>query len=184
MNVETLLDLFVVEVHRAYSMETRLAEGLEKLERDADVDALDDLQTADMRETFKELLADHLAQTRTQIERLEDALGALDRPVESRSTPAVDGLLKEKELFNNIVLSDDLRPVYYLGVGRQTEHLEITTYERLLRLASHLDVPAEVQKALEQNLDEEREMLQSLESISDDEAVATLLEEQAATDHI
>lgn len=183
MNIETLSDLFVVEVHRAYSVETRLVEALEKLERDIDADALDDLQDADTRETLKELIADHRDQTRTHIERLEDALEALDRPKESRSTPALDGLLSEKELFNNVVLSDDLRPVYYLGVGQQIEHLEITAYERLLRIGSHLDVPDEVRDALERNLDEEQATLQALESIWDDEAVSTLLEEQAATEH-
>lgn len=182
MNIETLSDLFAVEMHRAYSMETQLAEELETLERDAAVDALDDLQsqTAETRETLKELFAHHRDQTRTQIERLEDALEALGRPGESRSTPALDGLLAEKELFNNVVLSDDLRPLYYLGVARQIEHLEITTYERLLRFASHLNVPDEVRDALERNLEEERAMLETFEDVSDDEAVTTLLEEEAA----
>lgn len=96
---------------------------------------------------------------------------------------ALDGLLEEKGLFDTVVPSDDLRPVYYLGVGRQIEHPEITTYERLCRLATHLNVPSEVRDALEQNLDEERATLQTFESISDDEPVAILQEEQTATDH-
>lgn len=96
---------------------------------------------------------------------------------------ALDGLLEEKGLFDTVVPSDDLRPVYYLGVGRRIEHLEITTYERLRRFATHLNVPGEVRDALEQNLDEEPATLQTLDSISDDEPVATLQEEQTATDH-
>ena len=181
MNVETLHDLFLWEMQRLYAIETRLADELATLERDAGVDALDGQQETDAREGLREVLAEHETETRTHAERLEEALEALGRTPDprsepnSRSTPALEGLVAEKERFNNVVLNDQIRPLFYLGTARQIEHLEITAYERLLEIGGHLDVPDEVIDRLEQTLDEEEATLRTLESISSGEDVEALL---------
>lgn len=176
MNLETVHDLFVAELRRAYAIERRLVDELETLSRDVDVDALDGTDDPDdVRDALRTTLSDHRAETETHRDRLEDAFDALDEPVETRSTAALDGLVEEKELFNNVVLADELRPLYYLEVARDVEQLEITGYDRLLRLADHLDVPGDVVDALEQNLEEERSALERIESLAESEGVASLI---------
>lgn len=183
MNVETLHDLFLFEIQRLYAVETRLADELATLERDAGVDALDGLQETDARETLMEVLAEHETETRTHAERLEEALEVLGRTPDSRSArdaesaPALEGLVEEKERFNNVVLNDQIRPLFYVGTARQIEHMEITAYERLLEIGTHLDIPDEVIDLLERTLGEEEATLRKLEPISDGEDGQVLLEE-------
>lgn len=176
MNVETIHDLFEVELRKAYSIESALVDELATLEDDVATDALDELRQRDLHEALGEAIADHREETERHVERLESAFEALDRQPEGRSTPALDGLFEEKELFNNVVLNDGVRPVYYLGASQAVEQLEITTYDRLLQLAGHLDVPEAVTDALEANRDEERAMLDELESLAEGEAAASLLD--------
>lgn len=179
MNVETLHDLFASETHRMYGVERRLVDALATLESDVEVDALDGSGNADVRESLQAAVAHHRSETEEQAERLETALTALDRPVEGRSTPALDGIVEEKELFNNVVLNDEIRPLYYLWTAERIERLEVAGYEQLLRVADYLDPPDGVTEALEQNLSEEEAALETLEDLSRDEDVETLLEDLA-----
>lgn len=174
MNLETVNDLFVAELRRAYTVESRLVDELAKLSRDVEVDALDDTGDRGLRDALQTTLSDHQAETETHRDRLEDAFDALDEPVETRSTPALDGLVEEKERFNNVVLADELRPLYYLEVAQDLEQLEITSYNRLLRLADHLDAPREVVDVLERNLEEEQAVLERVESLAEGEEVESL----------
>lgn len=176
MNVENLHDLFVTELQRLHAIESKLVDELETLEQDADVDALDDLRETDAREALEEVLADHRAETQTHAERIEEALQQLNQTPESRSTPALEGVIKEKELFNNVILADEIRPVYYLGVSEQIEDMEITAYERLLAIGNYLDVPDDVISLLQQNLDEDEATLRTIESLSEGDDFESLLD--------
>lgn len=179
MNVETLQDLFEVELRKAYSIETTLVDELAVLEDDVRADALDELRVRDLHDALAEAIAAHREETEQHVERLEAAFEALDSQPEGRSIPALDGLIEEKELFNNVVLNDGLRPLYYLGASRAIEQLEITTYDRLLQLAEHLDVPGAVTDALEANREDEQETLRALESLAEGDEVESLLDAMA-----
>lgn len=165
--VQSLDDLFVNELQRAHALETRLLEELPQLEEDAGQDATDDVREVEVRERLLTALQDHRAETETHVERVETALRALDRTPSDLSTPALDGLLQQRQTFNNVVLNDEIRPIYYVDVAKQVEHLEITTYERLVDLASHVDLPAEASDPIEETLQEELAMLERLQELRD-----------------
>ena len=167
MNIETLRDLFLSELRRVYAVEMQLVDALETLEGDVAVDALDDLRVTDARDALEDAFAEHREETRGQVERLEAVFEALDQAPETRSTPALDGLIHEKELFNNSVLNDEVRPLYYVDAGRQIEQHEIAAYDRLLRTAPYLDVPDAVIDNFEANREEEVQALRTLESVAD-----------------
>lgn len=177
MNVETIEDLFRRELLRAYSIETRLVEELAALQDDVDREALDSQRNTAPRENLQELLTEHLSQTEEHVVRLENAFEELDQQAEVRSTPALDGIVEEKERFNNVVLNDEVRPVYYLGTAEEIESVEITVYERLVRLAEHLDVPDSVIEALEANLGDEVETRDDLQVLAGSDDVASLIDE-------
>lgn len=180
MNIETLSDLLVVELTRTHAVEQRLASELATLEDDVDVDALDDQGHTELRQTLTDAIAEHQAETETHAARVEAALEALNERPTGRQTPALDGLLEEKDLFNNVVLDDAIRPFYYVGTAQEIERLEITAYERLERMAAHLDVPSAVTEAIELNLAEEREALDRLVALAPADDMADLLDELAA----
>lgn len=176
MNIETVHDLFVAELRRAYAIETRLTDALATMADDTDADALDNTQQRDVHETLRAALTEHVEQTETHRDRLESAFAALDQSVEMRETPALDGLVEEKEQFNNVVLADDIRPLFYIETAKEIEQLEVYGYDRLLRFARHLDVPDEVRDALEQNREEDQATLDEFEAIATGEAVDSLIE--------
>ncbi len=179
MNVENPRDLFEVELRKAYSIETRLVDELAVLADDVAADSLDDTRIRAVHDAFGDLLGTHREETEEHVDRLEDAFAALDRQPEGRSIPALEGLIEEKELFNNVVLNDGVRPLYYLGAARQIEHLELVTYDRLLGLAAHLDVPEAVTDALAANRQEEEAALRDLESLADGDDIESLLDAMA-----
>lgn len=181
MNVETIRDLFEVELRKAYSIETALLDELATLADDVVADSLDDLRQREVHESLRDVIVTHRDETETHVQRLEDAFAALDRQPEGRSIPALDGLVAEKELFDNVVLNDELRPVFYLGTVRQIEHHELLTYDRLLRIAEHLDVPDAVTDALAANRDDEEATLEDLETLAESDDAESLLEALAET---
>ncbi|PSP81608.1 hypothetical protein BRC81_01245 [Halobacteriales archaeon QS_1_68_20] len=181
MNVESLHDLFEVELRKVYSAESELVDELAVLADDAAADSLDDTRMREVHEAFQDLVRTHREETEEHVQRLEDAFDALDLRPEERSIPALEGLIKEKELFNNVVLNDGVRPVYYLGVARNVEQLELTAYDRLLRIAAHLNLPQEVTEALAANREAEADALRAIESLAEGEDVESLLEAMAGS---
>lgn len=176
MNIESPRHLFVTELRRAYATEEQLADELSTLVEDTQVDALDGTGQRELSDALEEVLSDHLEATKRHRERLEGSFDALGETVETRSTPALDGVVEEKERFNNVVLADELRPLFYLGTAREIAYVELTGYDRLLGLVDHLDVPGEVVEALEQNRDEERKTLERLETLAGGEEADALLD--------
>lgn len=163
--VQSLDDLFVNELLRAHAIETKLAEELPQLADDAGVDALDENREFELRDELIEAIEQHQAQTQSHVERVETALEAMDRTPAERSTPALDGFVQLKSMFNNLVLNDQLRPMFYVDAARQIEQLEIVLYRRLVDIAEHLDLPAGATDPLEETLREEEAMLETLDEL-------------------
>jgi ferritin-like metal-binding protein YciE len=170
-------DALATELERLYYIETELCDELETLSVDVSIDALDDGRATDCREQLRETIDDHCDETHHHCERIEGAFEALGEEPATRRVPAFDGLLADKEKFNNVVLNDELRPLYYVELALKLEALECTVYETTMALASALegDDGDAVIDALQPNYDDERGMRTDLESIADGDAVETLL---------
>lgn len=180
MNVETGPDLFRFQLERAYALERSLRQALETLERDVSVDALDDLRVTGCRSALQEAIAEHRKTTSEHVARLEQSFDLSEASVESVSVSVLDGLIADKERFNNSILNDELRPVYYLAVAKMVESIEIMLYEQLHALAVAHDRPDEEVDTLEAILADERSMLGSLRTIEDNQ-LQELLEAIAGT---
>lgn len=164
MTVDDTRDLFVYELQGAYYVETELVDAYERLADETEIDALDYLPEKETKRSLGDLFADHSEETRRHVHRLEAVFHEVDAEAEARSDPVADGVIRDKDLFNNVVLNDELRPLYYLRTGKKIERLEISTYENLLRLAEKLRLDDVVTDDLEANLEDERRQLEALES--------------------
>lgn len=164
MDVDTTRDLFEYELRGAYYLETELVEALDQLADEAEIDALDSLPEKEKKRALSDLFADHGEESQRHVQRLEAVFRALDLEPEAREDPVTDGVIRDKELFNNVILNDELRGVYYLRTAKNAELAEISTYEGLLRLAEQLDLDGEVIEDLEANLADERRQLDELET--------------------
>ncbi|XVH31240.1 ferritin-like domain-containing protein [Haloferacaceae archaeon DSL9] len=176
MNVETLDDLYAHRLAGLYSVETTLPETLDKLEEDATTASLDGEADDGLREALVEAVRSHRDETERHAERIETAFEAIQQDRTTRDVPAFDGLVDEKERFNNVVLNDELRPLYYLGFLMQLEQHEILAYESALTLAGALDVNAGATDPLEETLEEERAMFERLEALAESEETTRLLD--------
>lgn len=170
-------DALTTELERLYYIEQELCDELETLAADVAIDTLDDSGATACREQLWDLIDDHCAETQRHCDRIENAFEALGEEPATRRVPEFDGLIADKEKFNNVVLNDELRPLYYVETTLKLEALECTAYETAMALASALEGEGAdgVVDALRPNYDDERAMRTDLESIADGDAVDRLL---------
>lgn len=171
----TTLDAFTIELQRLYYLERELVSELDTLTSDISIDTLDDFQVTGCRKRLQDRVERHRDETESHIERLEEVFDAIDEEPNARHAPEIDGWIDDKEQFNNVVLNDKLRPLYYLDATTKLEEIERSAYEPVRALATRLENEGVVD-SIEHNIEEEREMLDDLESLADSEAVGTLLE--------
>ncbi|WP_436346485.1 ferritin-like domain-containing protein [Natronorubrum sp. FCH18a] len=184
-------DALTAQLERLYYIERTLQSELRTLATDVSIDSLDDLRALECREQLQYVIDGHREETETHLERIERAFDALGAEPDSRPVPELDGLIADKEAFNNVVLNDALRPLYYIQTVLQLEAIECTVYETTMALATAVadgetpktsregdeadDAITAVIDALQDNYDDERQVRTELESLFDGEAVETLL---------
>ncbi|WP_222915866.1 DUF892 family protein [Natrinema sp. SYSU A 869] len=170
-------DALTTELERLYYVERELCDELETLAADVSIDVLDDGRVTECRERLRETIDDHCDETQRHCERIEDAFDTLGEEPATRQVPEFDGLLADKEKFNNVILNDELRPLYYIETALKLEAIECTVYETAMALANSLESEdgENIVDALRPNYDDERAMRTELESLSDSDAVETLL---------
>ncbi|ELY65677.1 YciE/YciF ferroxidase family protein [Natrinema versiforme] len=170
-------EALTTELERLYYVERELCGELETLAGDVSVDTVDSGRATECRDRLWEAVDDHCYETQHHCERIERAFDALGEEPDTRPAPAFDGLIADKEAYNNLVLNDELRPLYYLETALKLEALECTAYETAMALASALEGEEgdAVVNALRPNYDDERAMRADLESLSNSDAVETLL---------
>lgn len=140
----TLRDLFVSGLREMYWAENHLA-----------VVAIPKMIASASDKNLKKGLTNHLAQTKTQVGRLEQAFELLGEPILPKKCDALEGLAMSGE--NTIENTPYASPVRDMGItmsGMKVENFEITSYTGLIQLANQLDQP-DVVDLLQENLDEE-----------------------------
>ncbi|WP_432491687.1 DUF892 family protein [Kineococcus gypseus] len=100
------------------------------MERDT-LAMLEDLQQAAQREEVKELLREHAAETRVQIEVVEQCFGLLGEEVDDSPCPVTKALAAEARAKLKAV-DDSLADAVVLAGALQTEHHEQAVYENLV----------------------------------------------------
>lgn len=152
-DIHSLEGLFVHELEGAYRMENRLVEILDEMAANA---------TNDRIATGFE---DHREQTKTHVERLRTVFESMDRDVTGRECALVEALDAERLTVEERVRDPDLLNMFYLGAGMKTERIEITTYESILQQADRLDLSDAAVDALRQNLGDEEDALDQLQTL-------------------
>ncbi|WP_440772172.1 YciE/YciF ferroxidase family protein [Natronorubrum sp. DTA28] len=190
-------DALTAQLERLYYIERTLQSALRTLSTDVSIDSLDDLRALECREQLQYVIDDHREESKHHLERIERAFDALGVAPDTRRVPELDGLIADKEAFNNVVLNDAIRPLYYIQTVLQLEAIECTAYETTMALATELEASdasetsrtgdettdgeatddvAEVVETLQDSYDDERQVRTEIESLLDGEAVETLLD--------
>src|SRR5581483_10487311 len=139
MTQKTLEELFVEEIKDLFDAEKQLTKALPKMAKAAGNDAL--------RDAFES----HLEETKEHVNRLEEVLTKLDKPVRGKKCKAMAGLVEE----GSNLMAEDAEPnaldAGLICAAQKVEHYEIASYGTLsnwARTLGHDDVAQILDKTL------------------------------------
>jgi len=140
--IETVDKLFVHELNDLRSAEEQLVGALPLMAASA--------SAPELRQAFEK----HLEQTRTQLQRVEEALRLMQERPNGDTCDGMKGLIGEGQKMMDAVTRGAVLDSALIDAGRKVEHYEITAYRSAVSRAHELghDVVAAL---LETNLQEE-----------------------------
>jgi ferritin-like metal-binding protein YciE len=149
-----LEDLFEDSLKDIYWAEKALTKALPKMEKNATSPKL------------KKAMADHLAQTKEHVIRLEACFESIGKKAVGKKCDAMEGLLKEGTGIIEETAPGAVRDAGIIGAAQKVEHYEIATYGTLAAFAKVLDEKVAL-KHLLKTLGEEKKCDELLTSIAD-----------------
>ena len=131
------------------------------------VKALPKMQEAATTEELKNAIEEHLAQTETQVTRLEQVFELIGKKAQAKKCEAMEGLIKEGE--SVIEETEDgsmTRDVGIIIAAQKVEHYEIATYGGLAQIATTMGLD-EAADLLNETLEEEKQTDELLTEIAE-----------------
>ncbi len=153
MSLETPRDLFLHELSDTLSAEHTVLK------------MLDDLQSESKHAEVTAAYKHHQTETRQHIKNVEAVFKQLGERAEETTCFAAEGLKKEHAALKEEKPSPLVQEMGNLGGAAKTEHYEIASYTALIQMAKDLG-ETEAADLLKQNLDQEKEMAKTVESLS------------------
>ena len=161
MKLDSLKTLYIEELRDLYSAENQLLKALPKMAKKA--------STPELKEAFQ----NHLEETRTHVERLDEIFERLEKKPTGKTCKAMKGLIEEG---SEIMSEDGLASVLDAGIiaaAQRVEHYEMAGYGTVRTFASILGED-EAEGLLQETLDEEgaadEKLTEIAESVVNEEA--------------
>jgi ferritin-like metal-binding protein YciE len=150
-NVKDLRNLYISNLKKALDMEQKITKALPDL-----IEASSD---PDLRTAFR----DHLEQTRSHVQKVEQLLRTNTGETSTETCKVINGLTTEASDTIKDVTDPSIRDIALIGAGQQVEHHEIAVYGTLRRWAEILNLQdASVIRAIENEEIKADEMLTSI----------------------
>lgn len=153
MPLETPRDLFLHELSDTISAEHIVLEMLGTLQQET--------SNPDVKAAVKH----HESETKQQIKNLEKVFKQLGEKPEKTTCHAAEGLKQEHEALKEEKPSPMVMELGNLAGAAKTEHYEIASYTALIQMAKDLG-ETEAADLLKENLDQEKEMAKTVESLA------------------
>jgi ferritin-like metal-binding protein YciE len=156
MSVKTLNDLFVETLKDLYYVEKKLVKTLPKLAEKATAPEL------------RQAMEDHLEETETHVQRLEQIFELLDQRASAKTCEALEGLIREADEVTGEIDDEQTMDAALISSAQTVEHYEIARYGTLACWAAEIG-NTEVAELLEQTLEEEKAADEKLSMIAEDQ---------------
>jgi len=140
--VNSLEELFTDQIKDLHNAETQLTKALPKMAKAA--------KDAQLKKAFE----DHLEETNTHIERLEQIAEQMGIKTGGKKCKAMEGLIAEGAEAMEQEGEDTVLDAGLVAAAQRVEHYEISAYTTLIALAEEIDVPEAV-AALNMTLEDE-----------------------------
>jgi ferritin-like metal-binding protein YciE len=154
MKIQTLDDLFLVQIKDLYDAEKQLVKALPKMAKAA--------SSQQLKQGFQE----HLEQTKGHLSRLEQIFDQLGQKASGTKCEGMAGMIDEGEEIVDEVEPSPLRDAGLIGAAQKVEHYEIAGYGTLKTFAQMLGHQQAVM-LLEQTLNEEKQTGQRLTQLAE-----------------
>ncbi|MDB6121658.1 MAG: hypothetical protein JWQ71_651 [Pedosphaera sp.] len=151
--LNSLEDLFLMEVRDIYNAEKQLTKALPKAAKKA--------SSPDLKSAFEE----HLRQTEGHMNRLEQVFGMLGENVKGRPCPAMKGILEEAEEILGEKAEASVKDAGIIGAAQKVEHYEIASYGTIIQWAEQMGRD-DIKQLLGQTLEEEKQADQKLSELA------------------
>ena len=142
MKMNGLTDLYVDQLKDLYSAEKQLVQALPKMAKAAN--------TPELKQGFEQ----HLEQTRTHVNRLEQIFSRMGTSPGRKKCEAMEGLIKEGEDAIELKGDSAVRDAALIAAAQRVEHYEIAGYGTVRTFANQLNFQMDA-NLLQQTLDEE-----------------------------
>lgn len=152
--IDSVDELFLHELQDLYSAEQQLTRALPLMAASA--------QAAELRQGFEA----HLEETRTQLQRVEQALKMVGERPNGETCQGMRGLIEEGQKLMKTVERGAVLDSALIDAGRKVEHYEITAYRAAVAKAHELGHTT-VANLLETNLQEEELADQKLQLLAE-----------------
>jgi ferritin-like metal-binding protein YciE len=116
MELETLRDLYILELKDLYSAEKQIIKALPKMAK------------ASSNRQLAAAFSLHLTQTKKHAERLEQVLSNLNESTRGPKCAGMEGLLKEGDEMITEDAADEVRDAGLIAAAQRVEHYEIAGY--------------------------------------------------------
>jgi ferritin-like metal-binding protein YciE len=163
--MSSLKELFLQELADLYDAEKQLLKALPKMAKAA--------SSEELKEGFEE----HLTQTKTHVERLEQFFELFGEKAKGKKCAAMEGLVEEGEEIIKEEEASSSKDAALICAAQKVEHYEIASYGCLSTWAQILQNDEAVE-LLDETLTEEKETDQKLTEIAE----STINEEAAQGD--
>lgn len=151
--LNSLKDLYLEELRDLYNAETQLIKALPKMAKAAS------------DETLKQAFEEHLEQTRTHVERLEQIFEELSESPKGKKCKAMEGLIAEGDDLMKEEGEAAVKDAGLIGSAQRVEHYEIAGYGTVRTFATILGYE-DAAELLQQTLDEEGDTDERLTEIA------------------
>jgi ferritin-like metal-binding protein YciE len=151
--LKTLADAFYDELRDVLSAEKQLTKALPKMAKNA------------TSEELKAAFEKHLAETQSQIERLEKAFEDTGKSAKAKKCEAMAGLIEEASSMMEEDADPEVMDAILIACAQKVEHYEIATYGTLCTWAKLLGYN-NAKQLLGQNLAEEEKTDKLLTQLS------------------
>jgi ferritin-like metal-binding protein YciE len=153
MRLDSLENLFLHEIKDLHNAEKQLIKALPKMAKAA------------ASQELRQLLEEHLEETKTQLERLETILEKLGKPARGMHCKGMEGLIEEGDKLMSEEGDEMVKEAGLIGAAQKVEHYEIASYGCARTYAEMLGM-MEAAELLQTTLDEEKAADQKLNQLA------------------
>lgn len=155
MSIASLQDLFVHTLKDVYFAENLLVKKLPVMAKEA--------SAAPLKKAFE----DHLAETKTHVERLKEVFKIVGETAEAEECPGIEGIIEEAEELLEEISNAKTKDAALIASAQAVEHYEITRYGTLVSWANQLG-HTEAADLLRRTLAEEKDADNKLLRLGED----------------